>query len=233
MIFSLSSCCMFCQVMTVSRFELSNTARLFMLIFWRDVSEVRHAAQRLLPGIFRPLPSCFLSLPRYTNAHTNWGSSILFVVSTVRLVRELHFKPKKKREKICVCGGPSWICCVYGVYSHICSATVGFVWSCRPKWHHAALLLPSSWTQIRKVNDVIHSPLFFPFLWPVCCGASNQTNVQRLGQLNCVQAARFVLGSSGLSQAKWKLAPLHCHHTQVKKDVNPFFFLLKISFQTP
>lgn len=99
MIFSLSSCCMFCQVMTVSRFELSNTARLFMLIFWRDVSEVRHAAQRLLPGIFRPLPSCFLSLPRYTNAHTNWGSSILFVVSTVRLVRELHFKPKKKEKK--------------------------------------------------------------------------------------------------------------------------------------
>lgn len=176
MIFSLSSCCTFCQVMTVSRFELSNTARLFVLIFWRDVSEVRHAAQRLLPGIFRPLPSCFLSLPRYTNAHANWGSSILFVVSTVGLVHELHFKPKKK-EYICVCGGPSWICCVYGVYSHICSATVGFVWSCRPKWHHAALLLPSSWTQISKSQWCHSFPSFFFFHFSGPCVVEHPTRL--------------------------------------------------------
>lgn len=199
MIFSLSSCCTFCQVMTVSRFELSNTARLFVLIFWRDVSEVRHAAQRLLPGIFRPLPSCFLSLPRYTNAHANWGSSILFVVSTVRLVHELHFKPKNKNISVFVAVQVGSVVCME------CTHT-----SARPLW---ALFGPVGQNDIMllcfchpaeprsaKVNDVIHSPLFFfPFLWPVCCGASNQTNVQRLGQLNCVQAARFVLGSSGLS----------------------------------
>lgn len=200
MIFSLSSCCTFCQVMTVSRFELSNTSRLFVLIFWRDVSEVRHAAQRLLPGIFRPLPSCFLSLPRYTNAHANWGSSILFVVSTVRLVHELHFKPKKKNISVFVAVQVGSVVCMecthtsarplWALFGPVGQNDIMLLCFCRPAEPRSA-----------KVNDVIHSPLFFffPFLWPVCCGASNQTNVQRLGQLNCVQAARFVLGSSGLS----------------------------------
>lgn len=48
-----------------------------------------------------------------------------------------------------------------------------------------------------KVNDVIHSPLSLPLSRPVCCGASNQTNVQRLGQLNCRNSRRLHVLSSG------------------------------------
>lgn len=160
MIFSLSSCCTFCQVMTVSRFELSNTSRLFVLIFWRDVSEVRHAAQRLLPGIFRPLPSCFLSLPRYTNAHANWGSSILFVVSTVGLVHELHFKPKKKNISVFVAVQVGSVVCMecthtsarplWALFGPVGQNDIMLLCFCRPAEPRSA-----------KVNDVIHSPLFF------------------------------------------------------------------------
>lgn len=53
---------------------------------------------------------------------------------------------------------------------------------CELLWHHISPR--SAWP---RVNDVIRSrvPPTPPSLaWPMCCGASNQTNVGRLGQLN-------------------------------------------------
>lgn len=53
-----------------------------------------------------------------------------------------------------------------------------------------------------KVNDVIHSLFSLSLSGPVCCGASDQTNVQRLGQLNCRNTHRLhVLSSGGLASA--------------------------------
>lgn len=170
-----------------------------MFPLWEKADEIRHAAWGLLPGIFQPPTPFFLSFlhTHKLNIHLTlrqWRSA-LFVVPTDCLIGWALVKMCMSLGK---CMQAAADVCVRRQCVQISVKPVCMRRACRPKWYHTAPLLPSSWTQITQSKmQWCHSSLSFLLSRPMCCGASNQTNVQRLGQLNGRNTRRLHALSSG------------------------------------